>query len=213
MAVSDVFIIGIAGASGCGKTYFANMLKEKVGSSGVESIEIISCDNYYKPYPGGVKAPDDFNWDVPEVLELELLEQHLRDLKNGLMINVPKYDFLTSQRFVEPDKVVDGSKVKVVIVEGLFVLMIESLRSLFNLKLFTWLDADICLARRLVRDVKERGYSYEHTIHQYQTQVKPTYVNFIEPTKKYADLIISSSEYTDNKVGLDVICSYVKRLS
>jgi uridine kinase len=213
MAVSDVFIIGIAGASGCGKTYFANMLKEKVGSSGVESIEIISCDNYYKPYPGGVKAPDDFNWDVPEVLELELLEQHLRDLKNGLMINVPKYDFLTSQRFVEPDKVVDGSKVKVVIVEGLFVLMIESLRSLFNLKLFTWLDADICLARRLVRDVKERGYSYEHTIHQYQTQVKPTYVNFIEPTKKYADLIISSSEYTDNKVGLEVICSYVKRLS
>ena len=213
MAVSDVFIIGIAGASGCGKTYFANMLKEKVGSSGVESIEIISCDNYYKPYPGGVKAPDDFNWDVPEVLELELLEKHLRDLKNGLMINVPKYDFLTSQRFVEPDKVVDGSKVKVVIVEGLFVLMIESLRSLFNLKLFTWLDADICLARRLVRDVKERGYSYEHTIHQYQTQVKPTYVNFIEPTKKYADLIISSSEYTDNKVGLDVICSYVKRLS
>lgn len=211
MADCDVFIIGIAGASGCGKTYFADMLKKKVGASDIEGIEIISCDNYYKPYPGGVKAPDDFNWDVPEVLELDLLEKHLRDLKAGLSINIPKYDFLTSQRFVEPDKIVDGSKTKVIIVEGLFVLMIESLRSLFNLKLFTWLDADICLARRLVRDVKERGYSYEHTIHQYQTQVKPTYVNFIEPTKKYADLIISSSEYTDNKVGLEVIGSYVNK--
>jgi len=211
MTGSDVFIIGIAGASGCGKTYFADMLKKQMCTLDSSDITIISCDNYYKPYPGGVKAPDDFNWDVPEVLELDLLEKQLRDLKAGLSINVPKYDFLTSQRFAEPDKVVDGSKVKVVIVEGLFVLMIESLRRLFNLKLFTWLDADICLARRLVRDVKERGYSYEHTIHQYQTQVKPTYVNFIEPTKKYADLIISSSEYTDNKVGLEVICLYVKK--
>lgn len=206
---SNVFIIGIAGASGCGKTYFADLLKKKMAST---TVEIISCDNYYKPYPGGVKAPDDFNWDVPEVMELDLLERHLLALKSGGTISVPKYDFLTSQRFQEPEKTVDGSTVRLVIVEGLFVLMIESLRRLFDLKLFTWLDSDICLARRLVRDVKERGYSYEHTIHQYQTQVKPTYVNFIEPTKKYADLIVSSSEYTDSSVGLEVICSFINKV-
>lgn len=201
----NLFIIGVAGASGCGKTYFSELLKSKLGNEGVE---IISCDNYYKPYPGG-KAPADFNWDVPEALDLDLLKGHLASLKAGKSIEVPKYDFLTSQRS-KSEVGLDGGALKIIIVEGLFVFLDTSLRDLFNLKIFTWLEPDICLARRLVRDFKERGKAYEETIHQYQTQVKPAYVNFIEPTKKYADLIISTSEYTNTSISIDVIKTYVK---
>lgn len=205
----NIFFVGIAGASGCGKTYLASLLKRSFMEAAVGDVEIISCDNYYKPYPGGVKAPDDYNFDVPESIDLELITQHLVALSKGATIEIPKYDYFTSQRLSEPEKRVDGSKTRIVILEGLFVLTDPALRNLFNLKIFTWLEPDICLARRLVRDVKERGYSYEHTIHQYQTQVKPAYVNFIEPTKKYADLIISTSEYTNSLVSLDVIKTYV----
>ena len=204
-----LFVIGVAGASGCGKTYFSNLVKESLTAAGVDGIEVISCDNYYRPYPGGRKAPEDFNWDVPESLDLDLLEEHLKTLKVGGRVEIPKYDFLTSQRGVAPDRVIDGSVTRLVIVEGLFVLLNPSLRAEMNLKLFAWLEPDICLARRLVRDFKERGKAYEETIHQYQTQVKPAYVNFIEPTKKYADLIISTSEYSNTGISLDVIRSYV----
>jgi uridine kinase len=97
----------------------------------------------------------------------------------------------------------------VIITEGLFVLTDKELCDLCNLKIFTWLDLDICLARRLIRDFNERGYSYEQTLANYQKNVKPSYVNFIEPTKKNADFIVSTSEYTDSNVSLEVIKLYV----
>jgi len=206
---AGVFLIGVAGASGCGKTYFSEQLMSSIKKSGIREVDIISCDNYYKPYPGG-KAPPDFNWDVPESIDLALLERDLTELKKGGRIDVPEYDFLTSQRAPAPIKTVDGSSLKIVIVEGLFVFFDPLLRNLFDLKLFAWLEPDICLARRLVRDFKERGKSYEQTIEQYQRQVKPAYVNFIEPTKKYADLIISTSEYSNTSVSLEVIKTYIK---
>lgn len=207
---AGVFLIGVAGASGCGKTYFSEQLMASIKRSGVDAVDIISCDNYYKPYPGGQKAPPDFNWDIPESIDLALLERDLTELKRGGQINVPEYDFITSQRSPAPKKTVDGSALKIVIVEGLFVFFEKGLRDLFDLKLFAWLELDICLARRLVRDFKERGKSYEQTIEQYQKQVKPAYVNFIEPTKKFADLIISTSEYSNTSISLDVIKTYIK---
>jgi uridine kinase len=205
---AGIFFIGIAGASGCGKTYFSELLKTKIQGTTAVEVEIISCDNYYKPYPGGVKAPADFNWDLPESMDLALLHKHLEDLKRGETIKVPEFDFLTSQR-VGDKQTIDGTKVKIVIVEGLFVFVDQTLRELFDLKIFAWLEPDICLARRLVRDFKERGKDYEETIEQYQKQVKPSYVNFIEPTKKFADLIISTSEYTNTSISIDVIKSYI----
>jgi len=204
----NIFFVGIAGASGCGKTHLATLLKQAFLDAKISGVEIISSDNYYKPYPGG-KAPDDFNWDVPESIDLPLITSHLNELRNGKTINVPKYDFLTSQRDPKPEKSIDGQTTRIVILEGLFVLTDPTLRAMFNLKIFTWLEPDICLARRLVRDVQERGCSFTQTIHQYQTQVKPAYVNFIEPTKKHADIIVSTSEYTNSSVSLDVIKSYV----
>jgi uridine kinase len=205
---AGIFFIGIAGASGCGKTYFSELLKTKIQGSSAIDIEIISCDNYYKPYPGHVKAPGDFNWDLPESMDLALLHTHLDSLKRSETIKVPEFDFKTSQR-LEEKQTIDGSKVKIIIVEGLFVFVEQALRELFDLKIFAWLEPDICLARRLVRDFKERGKNYDETIEQYQRQVKPAYVNFIEPTKKFADLIISTSEYTNTSISIDVIKSYI----
>lgn len=205
--MSSLFIIGIAGASGSGKTHFANIIREQMEDP--SDMEIISCDSYYKPYPGGGVAPADFNWDSPDVIDLELLKHDINRLRQGLCVAVPDYDFKTNQRAAEPHKTIDGSKLKVILVEGLFVLLDKELCSLYNLKIFTWLDLDICLARRLIRDFKERGSSYEKTLHVYQKNVKPAYVNFIEPTKKNADLIISTSEYTDSVVSLDVIKMYI----
>ena len=203
---NKLFIIGIAGASGCGKTYFANSIKNKLE---IDGIEIISCDNYYKSYPGGGKAPPTFDWDVPSSLDLDLLAEHLEKLKKGEKINIPKYNFLTSQR-EGTEKEVDGKQVKIIIVEGLFVLFNDNLRDKFDLKIFTLLDPDICLARRLQRDVAERGKSYKETLEQYQKQVKPSYVNYIEPTKRFADIIISTSEFTDTSKSIDIIDKYVR---
>lgn len=202
------FIIGIAGASGCGKTYFSNRVRDKLAALGIEGIEVISCDNYYNSYPGGGQAPPNFNWDLPETLDLKLLADHLDALKRGEKIQIPKYNFVTSQR-EGFEKELDGSKIKVIIVEGLFVLFDEELRKRFDLKVFTLLDPDICLARRLNRDVHERGRDYASTIKQYQEHVKPSYINFIEPTKRYADIIISTSEYSDTSISLDMIGNFV----
>jgi len=200
-----LFIIGIAGASGSGKTHTANLIKGLLDAS----AEIISCDSYYKPYPDGGKAPEDFNWDNPDVIDLELLKNHLKMLRTGQTVHIPEYNFKTNQRSTAPSKVIYGGHLKVIIIEGLFVLTDKELCDLCNLKIFTWLDLDICLARRLIRDFNERGYSYEQTLANYQKNVKPSYVNFIEPTKKNADLIVSTSEYTDSNVSLEVIKLYV----
>lgn len=213
MNKNNIFIIGIAGASGCGKTYFANSIKNKILESYNDNIiiEIISCDNYYKPYNGG-KAPDDFNWDLPNSLEIDLLINHLDQIKKGEIVNIPRYNFLTSQREGIITTIgINNEKdtITIIIVEGLFVLFDENLRKKFDLKIFTLLDPDICLARRLQRDVEERKICYKKTIEQYQNQVKPSYVNFIEPTKRFADIIISTSEFTDTTKSIEILNSYI----
>jgi uridine kinase len=206
---SKKFIIGVGGASGCGKTYFANSLKKKLESNGLDKIEILSCDNYYKSYPNGKKAPISHNWDVPDALDLDLLADYLNKLKIVKIIEIPKYNFITSQR-EGVEKKLDGSNISIIIVEGLFVLFNDKLRNEFDLKIFTLLDPDICLARRLQRDVAERGKSYKETLEQYQLHVKPSYVNYIEPTKRYADIIISTSEFTDISKSIDIIGIYIE---
>ena len=202
------FYIGIGGASGCGKTYFATTIKKNLDKVYPGKVEIISCDNYYNSHPGNKRAPPDYNWDLPSTLDLKLLAKHLIELKNGKKIEVPKFNFVTSQR-EGIDKIIDGSKIKIIIVEGLFVLYDKNLRENFDLKIFTLLDPDICLARRLNRDVSERGASYEETIMRYQKDVKPAYANYIEPTKIYSDIIISTSEYTNTNKSVDIINNYI----
>jgi uridine kinase len=205
-----IFIIGIAGASGGGKTHLADTVMKSLHDIGVSEVEIISSDNYYLKPPNGTDLAK-HNWDKPDSLDLKLLCSNIKALKRGEIVEIPKYNFVRHEREKQPEKIIDGGKVKVVIVEGIFVLSDECIRSEFNLKLFTLLDQDICLGRRIERDTSERGRDHKSVIEQYQKYVKPAYHTYIEPTKVYADLIISSSEYTDTSIFIDVISTYVQK--
>jgi len=201
-----LFIIGIAGASGSGKTYLMEKIKNKVEESYfkyVDSIETISCDNYYY-------ENDTLNKDLPSALELSLLVKHITMLKNGETVEIPEYNFITQKREYNKNKIIDGSKIKVLIIEGLFVLYDENIRNLLHLKLFTHLDEDITLARRIYRDTKERNKTYNIIIHEYQYFVKPAFISLIKPSMIHADMIISTSDTTDDTVYLDVIIQYIR---
>ena len=209
--IVKIFIIGISGSSGSGKTYLAERIKDAIIKKGIPEIEIISCDNYYKDENKDKNnLVELINRDIPEALDLQLLEHHLLELQKGKMVEIPKYNFDTAKREIMSEKVINGYLIKILIVEGLFVLHDENIRKLLNLKLFTLLDPDICLARRINRDIKIRNKSYEDILLKYQKFVKPSYVSIIEPSKKFADLIISTSEYCDTKIYLDVIINYVQ---
>lgn len=210
MSHHKIFIIGIAGASGGGKTHLADTIMKSLHDIGVTEVEILSSDNYYLRPPQGIDVAK-HNWDRPEALDLKLLCDNIKALKRGDIVEIPKYNFVVHARESYPEKVINGSKTKVVIVEGIFVLSDEAIRSEFDLKLFTLLDQDICLARRIKRDISERGRDHNSVIEQYQKYVKPSYHAYIEPTKIYADLIISSSEYTDTSIFIDVISTYVQK--
>jgi uridine kinase len=203
------FIIGIAGASGSGKTYLMEKLKNKIKESYFKyvnsniDIETISCDNYYY-------ENDTLNKDLPSALELSLLAEHIIKLKKGETVEIPEYNFITQKRVYNKNKIIDGSKIKVLIVEGLFVLYDENIRNLLNLKLFTYLDEDITLARRIDRDTHQRNKTFTKIIHEYQSYVKPAFISIIKPSMIHADMIISTSDNTDDTVYLDVICQYTK---
>jgi uridine kinase len=209
MEHNSFIIIGIAGASGSGKTYLMEKLKNKIKESYFKffnsniDIDTISCDNYYY-------ENDTLNKDLPSALELSLLVKHITKLKNGETVEIPEYNFITQKRVYNKNKIIDGSKIKVLIVEGLFVLYDESIRNLLNLKLFTYLDEDITLARRIDRDTRERNKTFNNVIHEYQSFVKPAFISIIKPSMIHADMIISTYDTTDDTVYLDVICQYTK---
>ena len=200
--VHNLFIIGIAGASGSGKTYLMEKIKNKVKKL-LCDIETISCDNYYY-------ENDTLNKDLPSSLELSLLVEHINMLKNGETVEIPEYNFITQKRVYNKNKVIDGSKIKVLIVEGLFVLYDEKIRNILNLKLFTHLDEDITLARRIDRDTRERNKTFINVIDEYQSFVKPAFISIIKPSMIHADMIISTSENTDDTIYLDLIIQYIK---
>jgi uridine kinase len=208
------YIIGIAGASGCGKSYLAkDNLKNLFERYGI-STTIISCDNYYKPYLVGgnpSKAPLDFNWDTPDVIDLDLFSSDLDKFKRNISINVPNYNFKTSQRegILETIK---SSDFQVLIVEGLYVLYRDDIRSKLDLKIFAESDLEICLARRISRDIAERGKTPADTpasLQNYELYVRPSYQKYIEPKKKNADIIVNTDiDYRTTKT-LDIIIQYV----
>ena len=202
-----LFIIGIAGASGCGKTYLANKLKKALMSSGVNDVQILSCDNYYIPSQGPGRHPEGYNFDLPETINLDGVGKDLERLKNKEEIKVPKYDFEKS-KVVGISNIIDGSKVNVLIVEGLYTLYNEKIRNNLDLKIFTILDPELCLARRLLRDVSERNTSFQDTLKLYENQVKPAYMAYAEPTKKFADMMVSTDK-AEMETTISIIETYV----
>ncbi len=219
---NNKYIIGVAGASGCGKTYFSNYLKELMDKN--YSVEIISCDDYYKNYSEEKKSngkwitPEDkdpnFNWDVPDVLDLKLLSDNLSDFNKNIDISIPDYDFVESHRREKPKKIIKSKDIQIIIVEGLYVLYDEDLRSQFNLKIFIDADNEVCLGRRIFRDIvegrkisldasiEEKNNALEKLIKIYKKNIRPSFVKYIEPTKDFADFIINSEinyQNTDTK--------------
>jgi uridine kinase len=198
-------IVGIAGGTGSGKTTVARAIYNRVGR---DRIEWISHDSYYRSFDA--LTPEErhkINFDHPDSLETELLIRHLDALCKGSTIEMPLYDFASHARRAETQKVQPR---RVIIVEGILVLAEPDLRKRIDIKLFVDTPADIRFMRRLMRDIRSRGRSLESVVEQYLTTVRPMHEEFVEPSKRYADLIIP--EGGENQVALDAIISRVESL-
>ena len=196
-------IVGIAGGTGSGKTSVARAIYDQVGR---DRIEWISHDSYYREFDS--LTPEQhhaINWDHPDALETELLVRHLDALRKGSSVEVPVYDFATDSRKPETHRVESR---KVIIVEGILVLAEPELRKRIDIKLFVDTPADIRFVRRLMRDVVSRGRSLESVVEQYMSTVRPMHEEFVEPSKRHADLIIP--EGGENLVAINAIIARVE---
>ena len=201
--MENILVIGIAGGTGSGKT---TLMKNLVAAFG-DDVTVLSHDNYYRrldhlPMEDRVKV----NYDEPAALETELLSTHLAALRSGFAIDCPVYDFSQHNRSDETIRVVPR---KVIIVEGILIFENEALRELMDIKIFVDTDADIRLCRRIKRDVNKRGRTLESVIEQYQTTVKPMHEKYVEPSKKYADIVVP--EGGKNRIALDMIMGHIRR--
>ncbi len=202
---STPVVIGIAGGTGSGKTTVANVILERVGA---ESIAFIPHDAYYKDLKHLPKAQREIiNFDHPDSLESELLVEHLQLLREGGSIQVPVYDF-TSHSRTEVSERIDPHPI--ILVEGILIFAEKTLCDLFDVKIFVDTPPDIRFIRRLERDIEERGRSLESVIQQYQTTVRPMHQEFVEPSKRYADVIIPEGGF--NTVAMDMVVARIEAM-
>ncbi|WP_151737672.1 uridine kinase [Paenibacillus tengchongensis] len=195
-----MLIIGIAGGTGSGKTTVARSVIERLGTG--DKVTFISQDNYYKDHSSlSMEERSAINYDHPLAFDNELLIEHLECLKSGQTAFAPVYDFTVHARFT--DRTVELKPNNIVIVEGLHVLSDEQLRGQLHIKVFVDTDPDVRILRRVLRDIEERGRTIRSIHTQYLTTVKPMHEAFIEPSKKYADLIIP--EGGENEVGIELL--------
>lgn len=199
------FVIGIAGGTGSGKTTVAHAIVKRVGE---ERIAFLSHDAYYRDF---ADLPKDIlagkNFDHPDSLETELLVRHLRALKQGMVVEMPVYDFRVHRRAKETRRVEPR---KVILVDGILIYVEAELRKLFDVKIFVDTDSDVRLIRRIKRDIAERGRSLESVVAQYESTVRPMHLEFVEPSKRYADLIIP--EGGENTVALEFLFARLNAL-
>ncbi len=191
--VVDAYIIGIAGGSASGKTSVARSIIKELPA--VSRLAIISQDSFYKPLsPAESKLAfaSQYDFDHPKAFDHDLLSQCIKDLKKGRAVEIPNYSFVHHQRMKEKTYLYGPN---VVLLEGLFVLQDPAIRELLDLKIFVQADSDLMLARRILRDVKERGRDVEGILKQYLTFVKPSMDNFISPTMRFADIIVPVSAF------------------
>ncbi|NPV57720.1 MAG: uridine kinase [Anaerolineae bacterium] len=198
-------VIGIAGGSGSGKTTVANVILERVGS---HRIAFLPHDAYYKDLSQlPLIQREQVNFDHPNSLETELMIAHIRALKQWLPINLPIYDFT---RHTRTDEVKVIQPQGVIMVEGILIFAEKELRELFDVKIFVDTDADVRLIRRLERDIAERGRTTQTVIHQYVNTVRPMHLEFVEPSKRYADIIIPEGGL--NEVALEMVIARIEDL-
>ena len=198
----STIIIGIAGGTGSGKTTLTQHLKEHFG----DSVTVIGHDSYYKRQEGTTYEERVLqNYDHPDAFDTDLLIQHLRELKEGRSIQCPVYSYVDSNR---TDQTVEIFPTRVLIVEGVLIFQDLVLRELFDIKIFVETDADERILRRALRDVEERGRTLLSVVSQYLTTVKPMHEQYVEPSRKYADIIVLQGGH--NLVALDMIMQRIQ---
>jgi len=200
----DPIIIGIAGGTGSGKSTLADNIKKEFA----HNITMLSHDYYYKNHDElSFEERCKLNFDHPDAFDTNLLIDHLKRLKNGEIIYRPNYSFVKHAR---EDETIEVVPKKVILVDGIMIFENKTLRDMMDIKIYVDTDADIRFIRRLIRDVRDRGRTLESVIDQYRTTVKPMHEQFVEPSKKYADIIVPEGGY--NHVALNMIIEKIRSI-
>ena len=200
------FVIGVAGGSGSGKT---TVVRRIVDSLGPEQVTWLDHDRYYRDRNDlRLEERAALNYDHPDALETDLMVQHVRALKAGRTIEAPQYDFNRHARLAQTDEFAPR---RALILEGILVFTDAALRELMDLKVFVDTDSDTRFIRRLQRDVAERGRTMESVIDQYQSTVKPMHLEFVEPSKRYADVLIPLGGH--NTVAVDLLLTMLRSVA
>ncbi|MGB7341747.1 MAG: uridine kinase [Phototrophicaceae bacterium] len=197
--------IGVAGGTGSGKTTVSNQILERVGN---KHIAYLPHDAYYKDLSHlSAEERAQINFDHPDSLDTELLIQHVQQLQTGATVEIPTYDFARHTRLQETISV--GPQ-PIVLVEGILIFSEPDLRKLFDIKIYVDTDADIRFIRRLKRDINDRGRTADSVIEQYLSTVRPMHLKFVEPSKRYADVIVPEGGF--NWVAIDMIADRVRSM-
>lgn len=198
----DTMVIGIAGGTGSGKTTLTEKLKERFASD----VSVLYHDNYYKKYVGMTyEERSQLNYDHPDAFDNDLIVRDLLSLREGKAIQCPVYDYTIHNR---SDKTLEVKPTRVIIVEGILIFAEPALRELMDIKIFVDTDADVRILRRVLRDVKERERTLDSVVSQYLNTVKPMHEAFVEPSKKYADIIVPQGGR--NQVALDMLVERIR---
>lgn len=198
----NTIIIGIAGGTGSGKTTITRRILQQFGSN----VSVIYHDNYYKEHHGlSYNERAKLNYDHPDAFDNELFIEDLKKLKRGEAVRCPVYDYSIHDR---TDKTILVKPARVIVVEGILIFQSMELCELMDIKIFVDTDADVRILRRIVRDVRDRGRSLESVVNQYLTTVKPMHEQFVEPSKRRADIIIPEGGH--NQVALDMVLERVR---
>ena len=199
--MKSVYVIGIAGGSGSGKSTFAARLIQAFP----DSVALVSCDNYYRAHDDiPLEERRRLNYDAPEALEFDLMVSHLQALKRGEAVDCPVYDFALHNR---SDKVMRIDPKPVILVDGILILSDPALRETFDLRIYVEADADERILRRARRDMEVRGRKIDDIMEQYLNTVKPMHETHVEPSKKHADLILNGGM---NPVALEIVAGRVR---
>lgn len=199
------FVIGICGGTGSGKTTITNRLSRELSGSGVL---VLQQDHYYRDLPHlSLEERSRRNFDHPNALDTDLFIKHVQELSEGHAIERPVYDFTQHRRMSETVRLLSQPAI---LIEGILIFENEALRNLMDIKIFVDTDADLRFIRRLARDMRDRGRTLESVIEQYQKTVRPMHLEFVEPSKRYADIIIPEGGH--NEVGIDLVIQKVRSL-
>ncbi len=202
MQNQDIMMIGIAGGTGSGKTTITQKLQQYFD----RDVTVIYHDNYYKAHHElTYEERTHLNYDHPNSFDTDLFAQHLRDLKAGKSIECPVYDYTIHDR---TDNTITIHPTRIILIEGIMIFSYPELREQMDIKIYVDTDADVRILRRILRDVKERGRSLDSVINQYLETVKPMHETFVEPSKRYADIIIP--EGGNNPVALNMVISLMR---